>query len=175
MEVVNIVVTATLDKLLDLSLIHNRIKKHRIPFDWKMVKDAPSSGEFLYCLLQIRKILITSKDPEELPKLAERVVNTLKDIGIKVKINRLAIHNIVISHTIRLNCSLENLIVNLDPKKASYEPEQFPGLIYRDWGLSFLLFSSGKVIVAGLKEIKDAESAIIRFEKVIDITSSSIG
>lgn len=36
-------------------------------------------------------------------------------------------------------------------ENASYEPEQFPGLIFKDGRASFLLFHSGKMILQGLK------------------------
>jgi len=60
----------------------------------------------------------------------------------------------------------------LDPKKGSYEPEQFPALVYKDWGVSFLLFSSGKVIVAGAKTVEMAEEGIKNFEGLITSISS---
>jgi len=69
--------------------------------------------------------------------------------------------------SMKLHSTLENIIANLDPKKACYEPEQFPGLIYKDWGVSFLLFSSGKVIVAGAKTVEKAEEGIKRFKELV--------
>jgi transcription initiation factor TFIID TATA-box-binding protein len=56
----------------------------------------------------------------------------------------------------------------MDVKKASYEPEQFPALVYKDWNVSFLLFSSGKVILAGAKTFEQAEESLKLFKDYID-------
>ena len=55
----------------------------------------------------------------------------------------------------------------MDVKKASYEPEQFPALVYKDWNVSFLLFSSGKVIQAGAKTVEKAVESIELFKDLI--------
>jgi transcription initiation factor TFIID TATA-box-binding protein len=43
-----------------------------------------------------------------------------------------------------------------------YEPEQFPGLIYRmrDPRVVLLIFSSGKMVITGAKEEKEVERAV---------------
>ena len=118
------------------------------------------------------KFLITQKNPDNLEKIADRVMRTLKDTGVEVEVRNITIHNIVVMDSVKLGTTLENLIANLDPKKGSFEPEQFPALIYKDWGVSFLLFSSGKVIVAGAKTVEKAEEGIRNFKGLI-VSSSS--
>ncbi len=113
------------------------------------------------------KFLITTKNPEKIPLIAEQVLKLLIGIGLDLKIREINIHNVVIQDTVSLNTSLETLIANLNPRKAEFEPEQFPALVYKDWGVSFLLFSTGKVIVTGLKDVSDAEGMIERFKEVI--------
>ncbi|OYT56987.1 MAG: TATA-box-binding protein, partial [Candidatus Aenigmarchaeota archaeon ex4484_14] len=43
-----------------------------------------------------------------------------------------------------------------------YEPEQFPGLVYRmdDPHVVFLLFSSGNVVCVGAKKVDDVKKGI---------------
>lgn len=55
---------------------------------------------------------------------------------------------------------LVNLSVN-QPKYCSYEPELFPGLVYRmfDPKVVLLIFVSGRIIVTGAKTQKDIENA----------------
>ncbi len=49
----------------------------------------------------------------------------------------------------QIEIPLSRLVVVLKTERVEYEPEQFPGLIYRgDAGTAFV-FSSGKVILAG--------------------------
>ncbi len=75
------------------------------------------------------------------------------------------IQNVVVSANIFATLPLEKLAVVLD--NSDYTPETFPGLIYKveDENLSFkkasfLLFSSGRVICAGTKSIKDSKAAV---------------
>jgi len=52
---------------------------------------------------------------------------------------------------------------------AQYEPEQFPGIIYRltDPRAASLIFSSGKIFCTGTKSIEDARKAVSKVvEKV---------
>jgi len=43
-----------------------------------------------------------------------------------------------------------------------YEPKQFPGLIYKidDNGVLLILFSSGKIVCTGAKNVETASNAI---------------
>jgi transcription initiation factor TFIID TATA-box-binding protein len=104
-----------------------------------------------------------------LNNIAKAVIDILNQAGIIAEIKKIELHNIVITHTFQLKTTLEDLIQNLDNRKACYEPEQFPALIYKDWGFSFLLFSNGKLVIAGLKSIVEAKEAIRRFEGIIGI------
>jgi len=49
---------------------------------------------------------------------------------------------------------------------AEYEPEQFPGLVYRikDPKVAFLLFGSGKIVCTGGRNVKDVGKAIKKLE-----------
>lgn len=43
---------------------------------------------------------------------------------------------------------------------AVYEPSRFPGLIIKlDSGVSFLVFRTGKIVIAGCKSVRDVESS----------------
>lgn len=69
---------------------------------------------------------------------------------------------------IYLKRSLQDIIMSLKTKSSSYEPETFPGLFYKDdEGLSFTLFSSGKMIITGFKDPKIAENNIKKFKKLL--------
>lgn len=50
-----------------------------------------------------------------------------------------------------------------------YEPDQFPGAMIKSRGESttFLLFGTGKVVVAGVKSVVELEGAIRKLEKLI--------
>lgn len=70
------------------------------------------------------------------------------------------IENIVASASLGVKISLEKIVEHLEG--TEYEPEQFPGLVYRmkNPKVAFLLFSSGKVVCTGVRKIEDIEYAL---------------
>ena len=76
------------------------------------------------------------------------------------------VHNIVvtsdISHiTKKQKINLSRLMMSLPFEKTEYEPEQFPGLIYRmsKPKVVYLIFSSGRCVITGSKNIEEAYEA----------------
>lgn len=65
------------------------------------------------------------------------------------------LRNIVATVELENKLDLENIARKLSP--TIYEPEQFPGVIWRpkDLNASILVFASGKLVVAGLKSMSD--------------------
>jgi transcription initiation factor TFIID TATA-box-binding protein len=53
---------------------------------------------------------------------------------------------------------LTRLVVALQMEQVEYEPEQFPGVIYRGEKGTALLFSSGKVVLTGFKDMGSMEA-----------------
>ena len=168
MKVVNVTSIAILDQPLELTRIHEGIKGTVFYHKSRWLKMRLPPNNYYIAFYRSGKFLITQKDPEKTQEIAETVVKLLKNIDIDVKIIKIETMNIVVSDEVNLRMNLENLMRTLDIDKASYEPEQFSGLIYKDWGWSFLLFYTGKVIITGLKNIKDADSAIRLFKNVVE-------
>ena len=74
------------------------------------------------------------------------------------------IQNLVFTGDIDKELNLNALTIGLGLENVEYEPEQFPGLVYRtDSGHTILIFASGKMVLTGFKNIPDA---IEQFEKV---------
>jgi transcription initiation factor TFIID TATA-box-binding protein len=167
-KIVNIVAIVTLTSSLDLRLIHERLPQTELPgkSPWLKMRLPPNNTYIAF--YKSGKFLITVKNPDMIGGIADEVLNLLHKIDLDVKIVKIEIHNVVVQSKIPLITSLESIIANLDPRKASFEPEQFPALVYKDWGVCFLLFSSGSCIVTGLKHIKDAELVIKRFKEAIE-------
>lgn len=166
--IANVVATVTLTAPLDLALIHDRVPQTEFPGKSPWLKLRLKPDNTYTAFYKSGKFLITTKHPEKIDKIAKQVLEILHNAGIDVEIVKREIHNVVVKAHIPLSKSLESIIVNLDPKKAEFEPEQFPALVYKDWGVSFLLFSSGSCIVTGLKDLKDAKGMIERFKGVIE-------
>jgi transcription initiation factor TFIID TATA-box-binding protein len=54
-------------------------------------------------------------------------------------------------------------------ERTEYEPEQFPGLIYRldEPSAVCLVFSSGKCVITGCKSVDDARTASVTLTKEV--------
>jgi transcription initiation factor TFIID TATA-box-binding protein len=166
-KIANVVATVTLTAPLDLTLIHERLPQTELPgkSPWLKMRLPPHNTYIAF--YKSGKFLITVKDPDRIRGIAEDVRDLLHKINLDVEIVKVQVHNVVVQTKIPLKMTLESIVVNLDSRKASYEPEQFPALVYKDWGVSFLLFSTGSCIVTGLKDFKDAEPVIERLKEVI--------
>ena len=91
-----------------------------------------------------------------------RVIDHLKKVNIKIKTKPiLKIQNIVGSGEIGFNLNLSSLAIKL--KNIEYEPEQFPGLVYKikkPFNANFLLFSNGKIVCTGTKSREQMKESL---------------
>ncbi len=94
-----------------------------------------------------------AKSEAQAIKAVEKVVKELKSQGIViVGKTKTQIQNIVASANLNGRIDLEQAAYRLG--RTLYEPEQFPGLIYRmdDPKVVILLFASGKLVCTGAKK-----------------------
>ncbi len=77
------------------------------------------------------------------------------------------IENIVASASLGIRVPLEKMVEHLEG--SEYEPEQFPGLIYRIQNpkVAMLIFSSGKIVCTGARNITDARKAVEKVAMMI--------
>jgi transcription initiation factor TFIID TATA-box-binding protein len=80
------------------------------------------------------------------------------------------VSNIVITTDYGNNLSLRNLVLALPFDRSEYEPEQFPGLIYRlsETAGVCLIFSSGKCVITGTSSLDEAEEAVGELRAELD-------
>jgi transcription initiation factor TFIID TATA-box-binding protein len=100
------------------------------------------------------------------------VVKELKKGGIIIISKpELKIQNIVASGGLGGMIDLEKAAYTLD--HAMYEPEQFPGLIYRmqEPKVVILLFASGKLVCTGAKKEQDVYDAVEKLHTLLEETS----
>jgi transcription initiation factor TFIID TATA-box-binding protein len=81
---------------------------------------------------------------------------------------KIKIENVVASTTLGEELDLQSIALALDG--AEYEPEQFPGLIYRlkEPKTATLLFRSGKVVCTGGRSLPHVQEAIKKVAKQIE-------
>jgi len=168
-KVVNMVAMAILSAPLDLEEMEKVLpnsEQCKSAAKWLKYRLGPEKKYIAF--YKSGKFLITGvRSRKEVHALVDKVVDELMRYGMEVTVTEVRVNNIVLEGKLDLQVSLEDLIRMLDSGKASYEPEQFPGLLYKNWGVSFLLFSSGKFIITGVKDEKDIDSIAAKFEEMI--------
>jgi|TARA_B100001971_G_C18216226_1_gene554045 transcription initiation factor TFIID TATA-box-binding protein len=93
-----------------------------------------------------------TKSIAQVKEVIEQVIKTLKKINVKITDKpKITVQNIVASGSIDMMLNLNYLSLELE--NTEYEPEQFPGLVYKlvDPPATFLLFSNGKLVCTGTK------------------------
>ncbi len=104
-----------------------------------------------------------TKSAREAAQAIDRLLSIFNDLSIPIKNEQYNIDNVVASTHVGKPLNLTNIAFNLD--ETEYEPDQFPGLVYRqtETGVVFLLFRTGKIICTGAK----SEEQIIESFKVL--------
>jgi len=107
------------------------------------------------------KVVCTgAKSLTKVKESIEKIIENLRKIRIKIKIRpKIIVQNMVASGTINMDLNLNSLAMKLE--NTEYEPEQFPGLVYKLPGTraTFLLFSNGKIVCTGTRsEVKLREA-----------------
>jgi transcription initiation factor TFIID TATA-box-binding protein len=110
------------------------------------------------------KIVCTgAKSTEAVHESLEIVFDELRALQIQVEEDpEIIVQNIVSSADLDHSLNLNAIAIGLGLENIEYEPEQFPGLVYRldDPKVVALLFGSGKLVITGGKEVEDAEAAV---------------
>jgi transcription initiation factor TFIID TATA-box-binding protein len=167
----NVVASATLNQKVDLNSVVKgypgvEYRPEQFPglvFRLKRPKTATlifSSGKM---------VCTGAKSETEARRAVMKVVKELKRGGIII-IGKpeLKIQNIVASGGLGGMIDLEKAAYSLD--HAMYEPEQFPGLIYRmqDPKVVVLLFASGKLVCTGAKKEADVYVAVDKLHVILE-------
>ena len=171
-DIVNVVASTKLAEAFDLPKIeldlegaeYNKMKFPGLVYRVKTPKAA-------FLIFTSGKIVCTgSKNIEDVRAVITTLAKTLKSIGCK-KINlvpEIHIQNIVASADLKTRLNLNAVALGLGFENIEYEPEQFPGLVYRikQPKVVVLIFSSGKLVITGGKSPEECEEGakIVRMQ-----------
>ena len=101
------------------------------------------------------KIVVTgARNPDMAKAAAKKYVMIIQKIGFKAaKFDDFKVQNVVASCNVKFPIRLEGLSIGDHSDFSTYEPELFPGLIYRMLNpkVVLLIFVSGKVVLTGAK------------------------
>lgn len=119
------------------------------------------------------KMVVTGAKSEDDSKLASRkYARIIQKLGFNAKFTDFKIQNIVGSCDIKFPIRLEGL-ASRHHNFSSYEPELFPGLIYRmiKPKIVLLIFVSGKIVLTGAKVREEIYQA---FEMIYPVLQGSL-
>lgn len=170
-KVENVVATATLDHKMDLPCIYKAIKiteynPEKFPGVILRLK-RPKTSTLIF---RTGKMVCTgARSEREAQSAIRKVVRLLKSNGIIILNNpKIDIVNIVASGNMGEGIDLERASRKME--NVMYEPEQFPGLIYRmkEPKTVILLFASGKIVCTGAKREKQVYNAVEKLSKILE-------
>jgi len=107
-----------------------------------------------------------TKSIAQVKEVIDAVIRQIAKIGIRITQKpKITVQNIVASGSINLNLNLNILALTLE--NTEYEPEQFPGLVYKliDPTATFLLFSNGKLVCTGTKNKEQLDESMKQLNK----------
>ena len=107
-----------------------------------------------------------TKSVAQVKEVVQQVIKQLKKIGVHVTDKpKITVQNIVASGSINLDLNLN--LLSLELENTEYEPEQFPGLVYKltEPTATFLLFSNGKLVCTGTKNRQQLDDSMAQLNK----------
>lgn len=119
-----------------------------------------------------RLLIYGGNSTEEAEEYVNEIIERVQQIGHQVEqVGELEVSNIAVNGDFGEPIYLENVMSNIRSAgiEVEFEPEQFPGLIinFDDLNITFLLFSTGKFSIQGLKDFEEIESSISRMSEYL--------
>ena len=170
-KIENVVASASLNQKIDLDAVvrgYPGVEYHPEQFPGLVFRlKRPKTATLIF---NSGKMVCTgAKSEKEAKRAVRKVIRELKKGGIVI-IGKpeLKIQNIVASASLGGTIDLEGAVYALG--KTMYEPEQFPGLIYRmdDPKVVILLFASGKLVCTGAKKEEDVYRAVNKLHQKLE-------
>jgi transcription initiation factor TFIID TATA-box-binding protein len=127
----------------------------------------PKTGTLIFS--SGKMVCTGAKSGKESRSAIMKVVKELKKCGIIILSKpSLEVVNIVASASLGGKVDLEKAVTTLG--KAMYEPEQFPGLIYRmdEPKVVILIFASGSLVCTGAKKEQDVYDAVHKLHGILE-------
>jgi len=169
-KIQNIVATTALEQDVPLiklaeTLANTEYNPEQFPGLVMRIKDPKTSA----LIFSSGRIVCTgAKSMTKVRESINAIIKNLTKIKIKVKGQpKIHVQNMVASGSVGMDLNLNQLAMDLE--NTEYEPEQFPGLVYKLPGTraTFLLFSNGKIVCTGTKSEKDLMAAVDKLVVVL--------
>jgi len=164
-KVENVVANARIADNLDLEYIESRLEdavftKKKFPGLVYRTREPKSA----FLIFRSGKVVCTgSKTAEGVRAVMDKLAADLRSIGMEVVEHPdFRVQNIVASANLGRELNLGTIVLGLELEGMEYEPEVFPGLVYRidEPKSAILIFSSGRLVITGGKTVEDCEKSV---------------
>jgi len=165
-EIHNMVITVQFSDRLDLGKLASKLSSAEyFPDNFPGVVYRMKNPKASFLIFSSGKATCTGAASEKDAKEAiGNLLKLLKGMGINVKTLGIEIQNIVASAKVDARLDIDKIAFEL--KNSEYEPATFPGLVYKMKGsVTFLIFSTGKIVCVGAKTIGEIEESFDRLVK----------
>jgi transcription initiation factor TFIID TATA-box-binding protein len=162
-KIQNIVATASLGKPVPLTKLartqpNTEYNPETFPGLVLRVKE-PKSAVLVFSSGNL--VCTGTKSLTQVREVIDAVIKQLRKINVNITGKpKITVQNIVASGSIELKLNLNFLALEME--NTEYEPEQFPGLVYKlvEPTATFLLFSNGKLVCTGTKNKQQLEDSM---------------
>ena len=170
-KIENVVGTVVLEikEKIDLNIIarkHEDVEYNPERFPGLVMRITDPKATFL--IFSTGKMVVTGlRRADEAGPGVKKVVKRIKKAGIEVSNPKITIQNIVASGDLHTNIDLNMAAIIME--YAMYEPEVFPGLIYRmqEPKTVFLIFSTGRIVCTGAKNKEVVREAVLKLNREV--------
>jgi len=162
-KIQNIVVSTSLEHDIPLiklaeTLPNTEYNPEQFPGLVMRIKDPKTSA----LIFSSGKVVCTgAKSLTKVKESINKIIKNLSKIRIRIKVKpKIIVQNMVASGNIFMDLNLNSLAMKLP--NTEYEPEQFPGLVFKLQGTraTFLLFSNGKIVCTGTRSETKLREAV---------------
>ena len=172
----NVISTFNLDCKLDLPKIQKKARNTEYhPKRFAALVMRIKTPQTTALIFSSGKVVVTGAKNEKESKLScKKFARIIKKLDFPAQFKDFKIQNIVASCEVGYKVSLENLVSSEHANSCRYEPELFPGLIYKmiEPKVTLLIFVSGKIVITGAKDkngvfqaFKNISPVLINFKK----------
>ena len=162
-EIVNIVVSTNLEHAIPLekmaaTLSNTEYNPEQFPGLVIRIKE-PKTSALIFSSGNV--VCTGARNMGQVDQAIQEIIKALAKINVTITVKPvIKVQNIVASGSIGIKLNLNVLAMRLE--NTEYEPEQFPGLVYKlmEAKATFLLFSNGKVVCTGTKSEAEVHQAM---------------
>jgi len=167
-QVENVVASSSINQEVDLRALAEDLDAEFEPDQFPGLVYRAQNPSVAVLIFDSGKVVCTgAKSISDVHEAITDTVQTLRELEVDApRSPPVNIQNIVAKADLQRRLSLNATAIALGLEAVEYEPEQFPGLVYRldDPDITVLLFGSGKLIITGAQHRSESEAAFTNIQ-----------